>query len=278
MGKEIFSIRFFIARGFVVTNISDIRDIVVNRTSIRIQTTTGPLGAKFDILDENLDFEIDKAIRDYSMDEPRIRLLDNTEADLVIFNQIDHFQFTDWDFDTSDPNSVEIEFPVDLARRAILRRGYDLDYEIVERPVASVRTNFIKFFISPRGSIPSTWRVRYKTRHQSISEDANLDALSDRNKFMVALLASVYAARTLAGKFGKTTEPPFDADVVDYRTRSAEWREIAKTLFDEYQNSIDRPSRIKSLASDFEVVDLDLSLQRGNRFGRDFLVHRKRKR
>lgn len=250
----------------------DVITIIKNRTRISIGS-----GNLTDITQADLDKEIDAAVRDYSMDEPKIFLEDHVPGDLTDVAGIKFFEMTSWDSDTSSSDDVEIEFPVDQARKNILLRGEDLDWTVVERPVVGVRKFFVKFFAPPTGT-PGTWRLRYLSRYQALSENATLSDLTARAVQMVGLLGASYTAMVLVAKFGKTTDPTITADVVDYRTRSAEWRSISDDLFKEYEDRIDRPSRVKRPGQDFGVVDLDLSQGRANRFGREYLVHRRRKR
>jgi hypothetical protein len=257
-----------------VANVDDVRTIIANRTRIAIQTAAPPLVAPNDILTGDLDKEIDAAVRDYSMDEPRVVLEENAPGALVDVGGIKFYEMTAWDFDVSDPSEVEIEWPIDLARKEILRQGIDLDFTVEERLSAGSRKAFVKFFRVP----DSTWRLKYRARFQSIAESPTLANLTARGVFMVGLLAAVYAARVLAAKFGKTNDPTLGVDTVSYRTKAQEWQDIAKTLFDEYQDRLDRPSRIKRAGADLDIVDIDLAIQQSNRFGREYLVHRRRRR
>lgn len=228
----------------------------------------------------DLDKEIDAAVADFSVDEPRVVLVDKVPGDLVDVAGVKFFKLSPtWDPAVSNRSEVEIEFPVDQARKSILRRGDDLDFTIEERPTgtAGAREFWVKFFNPPSGT-PGTWRLSYSTSYPELAADATLATLTARAVKMVGLLAAVYTARFLSAKFGKTEDATLAADVVDYRGKAAEWREIAETLWKEYQDRLDRPSKIKRPGTDVDVVDLDLTVGRNNKFGRNYLVHRRRRR
>lgn len=263
--------------------LTDVRAIATLRSKVRVQAV-GPLTGKNQILQGEQDRLIDAAVLDYSADEPRIFLLDLAEAALSDVAGIKHYLLASWDADVSNLEDVEIEWPIDQARRQILRRGLDLDWELVERPTGpgATRQWWIKFFRPPQ-DIGGNWRIRYAGRWPIIAEDATLSLFVPRQNEMVGLLSAVYTARFLAAHFGHTDDPTLAADVVAYRTKADEWKGLAEELWKEYQDRIDRPARVKRAGQTAGVVDLDLTFQSANRFGsgsfaRDFLVHRRRRR
>ena len=254
----------------------DVVQIIKNRTSVNIQASA-PLTGLSDILQANVNYEIDGALRDYSMDEPLVVMQEVAASGLTDVSGVKFYELASWDFDTSSASDVEIEFPVDLATRSLLFQGPDLDYEIVERLDSGTRKAYIKFMSPPSGS-PGTWRLKYSGRYQTLVESATLANLTYRAIQMVGLLAASYVARFLSGKFAKTSDATIDADVVDHGGKATEYATIADNLFQEYQDRIDRPSRVKRVGQDVGIVDLDISLGRSTRYGREFLVHRKRRR
>jgi hypothetical protein len=261
-----------------MANKDDIIQIVENRTRVVLGSGTSLAGLE-DMLQTSLDLEINSAIRDYSMDEPRVILEDKVPGDLTDVDGVQFFLLDKWDDEVSDPAEVEIEFPVDKATKEVLIQGYDRDFTVQERPTGAgnARQRWVKFWNPPAG-MPGTWRIRYKTKWDDLIVSAALGSLTLRATEMVGLLTSVYVARGIAGKFGKTTEPTLDADAIDYRSRSAEWRALAAELFKEYENRIDRPARVKRAGQDIDVVDHDLNVGGRNRRGRNYLVHRRSRR
>ena len=123
----------------------------------------------------------------------------------------------------SSSEDLSIEYPVDEAHTSILRRGQDLDFEIVERPTGAggAREFWLKFYNPPSG-VPGAWRLRYSGRYQQLSESSSLADLTALAVDRVGLLAAIYTARTLAAKFGKTIDPTIPQDTVDYRSKSGE--------------------------------------------------------
>lgn len=51
-------------------------------------------------------------------------------------------------------------------------------------------------------------------------------------------LAASICADAIAAKYARTSEPAFNAEVVNYRTRAMEWRDIAKRLWDRWMTGI----------------------------------------
>ena len=250
-------------------SIANIRTIAQNRTDLLIGAATTD-----DLTSAAFDLEIDRAVLDYSMDEPRKILVDKLAADLTDVGGVKFFDLTaeGWSFDHSDPSDIVVEFPIDLTRTTTLKRGASDDWEYTERPVATVRTAFIRFFAVP----DDNWRLEFKTNHLTIAGDATLAGLSLRNTQMVGLLAAIYAARSLSGRFAKTQKPALGEDVVDHQARSTLFDTQADKLWEEYQDALDRPSRIKRPGLDMDIVDLDVTVQKNRRTGRDYLVHRRR--
>ena len=105
----------------------DVVQIIKNRTSVNIQASA-PLTGLSDILQANVNYEIDGAIRDYSMDEPLVVMQEVAASGLTDVSGVKFYELASWDFDTSSASDVEIEFPVDLATRSLLFQGPDLDY------------------------------------------------------------------------------------------------------------------------------------------------------
>lgn len=257
----------------------DVRALATLRSKIRVQTAAPPLTGKFQILDEDLDLIINGAVLDYSADEPRQILLDLTEAALTDVSGVKMYLLDSWDFDISSESEIEIEFPIDQAIKTILRRGADLDFEIVERPtgVGGAIQKFVKFFTEPKDTA-GNWRIRYFTRWPDTTEDAALSVFGRRQDEMVGLLSAVYTARFLASHFSHTDDPTLAIDSVAYRTKAQEWQTLSKTLWEEYVSRIERPKEVKRAGQDAEIVDLDLSFRRSNKFGRGYLVHGRRRR
>ena len=228
-----------------MANDDDVRTIIKNRTGVTIADPGPAVGLEdFDVA--NIDIEINGAIADFSQDEPREILEDHVPGDLTVINGVSFFLLNSWNFDLSGEEEVEIEHPVDLAPPALFRRNDDLDFILVSKPtgIGNIEEKWITFLTVPSGS-PGTWRLRYTTNWVDLVTDAVLAGLTSRGVQMVGLLAAAYVARALAGRFAKTTNTNVDADVVDYRSKSQEFRDIAQTLFEEYVDRLDRPSRLK---------------------------------
>lgn len=257
-----------------MSNYSDVVQIVKNRA--RVIVGPGPdLAAREDIITAELNREIDAAVLDYAVDEPKKLLFDKLAGDLIDVAGIKMFKLSNWDQTVSSSSEIAIEHPVDQAPTLIMLQGHDLDFEIVERPTGAggAIEVWVKFLRPPS----TAWRIRYFARYQTIAESSTLaDLPAPRGVNMAGLLTAVYVARAMAAKFAKTTDPAMIADVVDYRSKSGEWLKVADKLFDEYVDRLDRPSRLKRPGQDFDLVDIDLTIGRANRYGRNYLVHRRR--
>lgn len=263
-----------------MANVDDVRAIATLRSRITVQAGAGPLTGKSNILQSEQDILINDAIRDYSMDEPRPILLNLAESALTTVSNVKFYKLASWDPDVSSQADLEIEFPIDQAVRRLLLRGHDMDFEVVERPTGAggAIETWVKFYNAPSDS-GGNWRIRYSARWSDITEEATLATLGRRQVQMIGLLAAVYCARFLAVYYGKTDDATIAADSVNYRTKADEWMRIANELWKEYQDRIDRPSKIKRPGQDIDVVDLDLSFNRSTRYGgREYLVHRRRRR
>jgi len=261
-----------------MSNKDTVIEIVKNRTHVVLVSGT-TLTKLADMTEDSLDLEIAAAVRDYSQDEPRVILEDHVPGDLTDIGGVKFFLLDKWDSDVSDAGEVEIEHPVDQSYKTRLYRGEDEDYDVEERPsgYGAAREAWLKFYSAPTGT-PGTWRLRYRAAWENLDTDADLSGLSARAVDLAGLLAAVYVARAISAKFGKTSDATISADVVDYRSKASEWGSIAKTLFTEYEERIDRPSAVKRSGQDVLLVDRDLTVGRSDRRGADYLVHRRSRR
>lgn len=260
-----------------MANYDDVKLLVESRSRLVIQTAALPLTGLNNLHEDAFNKILDGAILDYSLDDPKIVMEEKVPGDLVDVAGVKFFELDKWVEEISAEDDVEIEFPVDLAIRSVFRMGEKRDFEVQERLDAGVRKFYIRFMTEPSGT-PGTWRLRYNGRYDLFGDDPALADLTNKAVQMVGLLTAVYASRALAAQLAKTNEPTIDADVTDYQSKAAQHVDIAKELWQEYQDRLSRPSQIKRAASSLSLVDLDLTVQRGTKHGQDFLVHRRRRR
>jgi hypothetical protein len=109
------------------------------------------------------------------------------------------------------------------------------------------------------------FRVFYTARHVLSQTTSTIPAADDE---ALASLAAAMACEALAARYAGTKDTSLDADSADYRTRSAEYRQLAR----QYHRAYLAHMGIREDASEpgqGVLVDLDLGFQ----WKRPFLFH-----
>jgi hypothetical protein len=157
---------------------------------------------------------------------------------------------------------LEIETPIDQPRAVLMNEPED--YRLVEQTTGVFA---IRFYINPsdpwRLSIERAWNIT----------TVELDPVATQR---VGLNAAAKACRVKAAKYSDTNDPTFAADALDYRSKGTDWLALAEALESEYTRAINPPADHKAAGAQVARVDIDQSFA-GQR-GRNYLVHRYRRR
>lgn len=92
-------------------------------------------------------------------------------------------------------------------------------------------------FVSNVPGNGATVRVTY-TVPRLMNANAAQTTVLDADFIPFVDLAASFCADAIAAKYARTSEPSFNADVVNYRSRAQEWRDIAKRLWDRWVQGI----------------------------------------
>lgn len=123
-----------------------------------------------------------------------------------------------------------IESPVDL----IPAQMYDDRDWYIEQTGSGYRIVFTGGFAP---SNATTVRVVY-TAGRVLAPAAGNTTILDSDFVAFCDLAASICADAIAAKFARTSEPAFNADVVNYRSRVQEWRDIAKRLWERWEQAM----------------------------------------
>ena len=199
-----------------------------------------------------------RAINRYSKDRPQTIVSDihsNATKDLPLPTN---------DAAVFDPKSSvvqQLEYPINMQPPQTIDTS---DYTLYKLPTGFV----IRLFATtiPNGDVVrATWTARHPVDGSTVAEG---------DFYAVVDLAASFAAEQLATIFVQIGDPVFNADVVDYKSKSAQYQGIAKMLRRRYYNhmgvdeSADGAAEVKPALA---VGDQWLDMQSG--VGR--LIHNK---
>jgi hypothetical protein len=159
----------------------------------------------------------------YSKARP-IELVDDLNADGTAFLTLPT------DFADGFSIVLTVETPPDSVPAEIMDPRY---YTITRSGLGALRLTFL-------GSNPGLGqivRLTYTGPRVMSATAANTTVL-DSDFIAFCDLAASICADAIAAKYARTSEPAFNADVVNYRTRAQEWRDIAKRLWDRWQQQM----------------------------------------
>lgn len=150
---------------------------------------------------------VEAALQQYSDDRPMIR-----PVDLIASGEVDLDLPDDWETEFSRIRAVE--YPVGQVPAALLA---PMEWELYLAPAGEL----LRLMTSPLPSAGDPVRVSYTLpRTEATVLRGDVDA--------VANLAAAICSETLASLFAQTSDPTISADVVNYRTKSAEFASRAK--------------------------------------------------
>jgi hypothetical protein len=192
------------------------------------------------------------ALARYSKDRPR-----EVVADINGDGGHDYAPPSGWEADFSELK--DIEYPVGLQNAAFLTSQDD--FTVYKSPTGQVLRLM-------RMSLPlgDSMRVTFTTRHidETTVRASDLDALAN--------LVAAEACETLSSDYAKTNDSTIQADVVDHKSRSAEYASRAKQLRKLYEAHV-------GVDKDTSQPAASGTTHMHNNFpdGSDFLVHRRRR-
>lgn len=243
------------------TTLSDYRALV--------QAEVKDQGERLRIPDD-YDIAILDAVKEYTVDIDNVVNVSIAGANNRYFAALTATNFPGWvegfsmvrDIDTAaKPAPIGNALPVDVDP-SWLEIQKDVEY----RWIGTTKYIFTPYFAAQIGDL---WRVYYTTYHTINGLDgATTTSIFPHHTRAIVALAGSYACLKLAALYADMTElNQFNADVVDYRTRSDMYSNRSKTLRSNYVEVIGQPSD----ASPASVVG---KFQERFQWDRPFLTHR----
>lgn len=151
-----------------------------------------------------------------------------------------------------------------------------LEYPVGEVPIHTIELEHICFYRSPSDQMielpvsltsGETVRVTFSGTH---TVDVSTDTVPARHREGVCYLAAAACCQILATYYANESEPTIGADTVDRKSKSSEYRSLARSYTHSASESIGAPQR--GLKPAGVVADLDLRDSRG----RDRIFHERR--
>lgn len=180
-------------------------------TFTKVKDTSGKLADPTDY-----DGAIAEAMHRYSRHRPRLQC-----ADLSGSGTADIDLPTDWCPGLSE--IVSIEYPVGNVPETLLESS---DWKYYRTPDA------VKLrMLAATPTLGATVRVLYSVMHDE-------DSLPETDLECIANLAAAFCLRQLAAAFGQTNDPTIGADVVNYRSKVDEFRRLAESYEELYNQHL----------------------------------------
>ncbi len=177
---------------------------------------------------------IKEAVKEYSERRPLQKTVKNTGDGTGSFSLP-----SDWEQEFSFIK--EIEYPID-----------NFPPEKIDRKhwaVEQIDTGWtVRFYYSGYPGQGEFYYVRYFIRH-TVDDASSTIPLADKDA--VCNLAASLCCQALAEKYGQTSEPNMEADVVAYRTRGDEFAARAKELRELYDKKI--KSNVNAVRGDYDM-------------------------
>jgi len=202
-----------------------------------------------------------RALRKYSIDKPLIKVsaVTGASSEYVIINSTNFPGFVDgW----SNIEKIEAKAPT-------ISKNDDPNY--IERDEWEFYRNSTTYYVHFIGYCPSssdTISFTYTIPHTINNLDAEtVDSVPSIDFEAIVYWAANEACRSIAAKLSGTSDPTIRADVVNYRTKSSEFRAMAKEYREAYMDWISNP-----IHADGIVRDIDFGFGFGDT--QPFLTHR----
>lgn len=219
----------------------------------------------YSMRDEEYTTFVRRSLRRYSIDRPQIKNVSITGTDSKYIT-INNTNFPDYVDQFSTILTVEADSPTiaDNEKPNYIERDEWDTYR-------STSTLYL-YLKNHQPDTDETMKITYTVPH-TINE---LDSETTDSVPVIDFEAIVYYAANeallaLAGKYAGHSDPTMRSDVVNYRTKSAEFRALAKEYRDLYREWISQPIKAASV-----IRDLDFGLSFAD--GMPFLTHRSKSR
>lgn len=248
----------------MATQIADIRSLVIRKIQDRAGFLTATAGG-------DLDAFIEEAVKEYSRARPQV-IVEDEAGDGGFDYQLTGTGGTNllasWEKGFSEIR--KLVHPVDDASATEQVVDED-DFVIITKVTGTPAEgrDFLRFFAATPTST-ERFRVFYTARHVLSQTTSTLPAADDE---AVSSLAAAMACEALSARYAGTKDASLDADSADYRSRSAEYRQLAR----QYYRAFLAHMGIREEATapgEGVLVDLDLGFQ----WQRPFLFHGGRRR
>jgi len=202
-----------------------------------------------------------RALRKYSIDKPFIKVsgVTGTSSEYITIDSTNFPGFVDhW----SSIEKIEAKAPT-------VSKNDDPNF--IERDEWEFYRNASTYYVHFIGYCPSssdTVTFTYTVPHTIDNlDDETTDTIPAVDQEAIVLWAANEACRMLASKYAGTSDPTIRADVVNYRTRSSEYRTMAKEFREAYMDWISNPVKAGGI-----VRDIDFGFGFGD--NQPFLTHR----
>jgi hypothetical protein len=163
---------------------------------------------------------------------------------------------------------VEIEYPADSQIQTFMGSN---DFSTVQQVLGQQPTYLLHFTtITPSASSTNTQsaKVRYTTRHVHTTI---FDTVPVEFYQAFCQLAASHCALIMMSRYAALGDSTINADAVDFQSKSAQYRNVAKELRARYEQQM-------GIGDDNPPAQIDASWYTTSSWGTDLLVHRRRMR
>ena len=243
----------------MATQIADIRSLVVRKIQDKAGFLTATVGG-------DLDAFIEEAVKEYSRARPRVMVEDETGDggfDYQLTGTGGTNLLASWEKGFSEVR--KLIHPVDdtsSTEKVVDEDDFAIITKVTGTPAEA--RDFLRFLAATPASTEK-FRVFYAARHVLNGTSSTLPAADDE---AVASLTAALACEALAARYAGTKDASLDADSADYRTRSTEYRQLARQYHKAYLTHMGIREEATEPGQSV-LVDLDLGFQ----WQRPFLFH-----
>jgi hypothetical protein len=213
-----------------------------------------------------------RAVREYGRDVPekfsiKKKVAGDGTAEYVLTTLLGSL----WKPGHSQVRSVE--YPYDEDEPSLLKVGKD--WIMYDDGTAQDKTNLILRFINDEPAATDYFVVEYNYQIQLPSTGSKNFPDTDEHFNNITLLAAAYACQALASVYAQNISPNFGGDIVNFSTKSDNYRGLAKMFMARYRESVfgneDTGSTIKPAMADKRI-------EKTNQEGKPFIFDRHRNR
>jgi hypothetical protein len=207
---------------------------------------------QYDSGDKVYEGYIRRALRRYSIDKPRelVSAVTGTDSKYITIdatnlpNFVDGFSYID-KIEASAPTIASNERPSYLERDEWEYYRDDSAYRV--------------YFVTKQPTSSDTIRFTYTALH-TINEldSATADTIPTQDQEAIILFAASQAFSSMAGLTAGSQDPSLRSDVVNYKTKSAQYMQLSKEMKKQYDDWISDPLKAASA-----IRDLDYGYRNG---------------